>query len=106
MDDFGTGYSSLNYLKEFPIDTLNFISVIKRINSESAEICSTIITMARIMKLKVIAEGVETIEQLDFLIKRNCNETQGYLFSKLLSAAEFQLLHESIQETAAARIED
>jgi hypothetical protein len=58
-----------------------------------------------------VVSDYETIKgvlkkQLDFLINRNCNEAQGYLFSKLLSAAEFQLLHESIQETAAARIED
>ncbi|MFC3884516.1 EAL domain-containing protein [Bacillus songklensis] len=110
MDDFGTGYSSLSYLKKFPIDTLkidrSFISDIKGMDSESAEICSTIIAMARNMKLKVIAEGVETTEQLNFLIRRRCNEAQGYLFSKPLTADEFHELYESIQETAAARIKD
>ncbi len=110
MDDFGTGYSSLNYLKEFPIDTLkidrSFISDIKGKESESAEICSTIIAMARNMKLKVIAEGVETAEQLDFLMKRNCDEAQGYLFSKPLTSEEFHLLYQSVQEAVAVKIKD
>lgn len=87
IDDFGTGYSSLNYLRQFPIDRLkidrSFIMGIPDIDNGS--IANIIIELAKSLNLKVIAEGVETIEHLKFLKERNCDEMQGYYFSKPLS---------------------
>jgi diguanylate cyclase (GGDEF)-like protein len=97
IDDFGTGYSSLNYLRQLPLDSLkvdrSFVN--KALTSTSdASIISAIIALAHNLNLKVVAEGVETEEQLKFLRKLQCNEVQGYLFSKPLHADEFvQLLN-------------
>lgn len=95
IDDFGTGYSSLNYLNKFPIDTLkidrSFVNQIKN-TTDNQEIITTIIVMARNLKLKVIAEGVETIEQLRFLEEQQCNEVQGFYFSKPLTVEGIQAL--------------
>ncbi|MEK3724956.1 putative bifunctional diguanylate cyclase/phosphodiesterase [Paenibacillus sp. FSL H8-0034] len=93
IDDFGTGYSSLNYLNKFPIDTLkidrSFVNQIKN-TTDNQEIITTIIVMARNLKLKVIAEGVETVEQLRFLEEQQCNEVQGFYFSKPLTVEGIQ----------------
>ena len=90
IDDFGTGYSSLSYLHRFPLDTLkidrSFISSIG--NGEETEIARTILPMALNLNLDVVAEGVETIEQLILLKKLHCKYGQGYYFSKPLSAKE------------------
>lgn len=85
IDDFGTGYSSLSYLHRFPIDTLKIDrSFVNRIggDGESSEIVQTIIKLASNLGMEVIAEGVETIEQLDFLRDMNCGFGQGYYYSR------------------------
>lgn len=93
LDDFGTGYSSLSYLKRFPIDTLkidrSFTSGVPD-DADDCAIASTIISMALQLKHKVIAEGVETIEQLQFLKNAGCDEVQGYLFSRPLPVDDFE----------------
>jgi diguanylate cyclase (GGDEF)-like protein len=89
IDDFGTGYSSLSYLKELPIDRIkidrSFIIDLPH-NKDSVSIVKTIIALAKNLNLDIIAEGVETKEQLDFLQKQGCSFIQGYYFSKPLSA--------------------
>jgi diguanylate cyclase len=95
LDDFGTGYSSLGYLQQFPFDILKidacFIHNIDR-NETNAVITKTIIDMAHQLGLKVVAEGVETEAELDFLRKCKCDEIQGFLFSRPLSTKEFYKL--------------
>ncbi len=91
VDDFGTGYSSMSYLKQFPIDRLKIDrSFVQDVDSDpdNAAISQAIIAMAHSMHLKVVAEGVETQEQADYLRTQRCDEIQGYLFSRPLAAAE------------------
>lgn len=95
IDDFGTGYSSLSYLKKFSIDYLKIDqSFIRNLAPGSSDMALTeaIIVMAHKLGLKVIAEGVETIEQRDLLIGAGCDFAQGYLFSKPVPPEEFELL--------------
>ena len=90
IDDFGTGYSSLSYLHRFPINTLkidrSFISQMH--STENAEIVRTIITLARSLEMDVVAEGVETAEQLEQLRALGCDYAQGYIFSRPLEAGD------------------
>jgi EAL domain-containing protein (putative c-di-GMP-specific phosphodiesterase class I) len=93
IDDFGTGYSSLSYLKRFPIDVLKIDqSFVRDIpgDADDAAIASTIITMAHSLGLKVVAEGVETKEQLNFIREHGCDAMQGYFLSKPLPADQFE----------------
>lgn len=95
IDDFGTGYSSLNYLHRFPVDILkidrSFVNLIGNIG-EKNNIVHTIILMAKNMKMDVVAEGVETAEQLSLLRQLNCEFAQGYFFSKPLSVKDIESL--------------
>jgi diguanylate cyclase (GGDEF)-like protein/PAS domain S-box-containing protein len=92
LDDFGTGYSSLSYLKKFDIDYLkidqNFVSHLTDDSTDLA-LCEAIILMAHKLGIKVIGEGIETVEQRDLLIRAGCDYGQGYLFSRPVSAQEF-----------------
>jgi EAL domain-containing protein (putative c-di-GMP-specific phosphodiesterase class I) len=96
IDDFGTGYSSLSYLKRFPIDLLkidrSFIMDIPSIPDDIA-IVSAVIAMAHQLNIKVLAEGVQSIEQRDILQTHRCDELQGYLFAKPLAADDFLRWH-------------
>jgi diguanylate cyclase (GGDEF)-like protein len=104
IDDFGTGYSSLNYLKKFPIDTVkvdrSFVKDIPN-DPDDMEITAAVIAMAHRLKMAVVAEGVETAEQLAFLSQHNCEYAQGFLFSQAqpleaitrLLAPNVRLLH-------------
>lgn len=94
LDDFGTGYSSLSYLKRFPIDNLKIDKAfIDDYNSKRGSIfVETIVKMGQTLNMKVIAEGVEHKEQVDYLSKIGCDQYQGYYFSRPLSADDFETL--------------
>ncbi len=102
VDDFGTGYSSLSYLKKFPVDTLKIDRAFIRechTNREDAAICKAIITLAKSLGLQIIAEGVETAEQLAFLSDHHCDTYQGYYFSRPLPVEDLVPMLQ--QETAS-----
>ncbi|MEE9551417.1 MAG: EAL domain-containing protein, partial [Gammaproteobacteria bacterium] len=85
LDDFGTGYSSLAYLKQFPISVIKIDrSFVQDLHTDSSDmaICEAIIAIARQLKLKVVAEGVETQDQFEFMRERSCHSIQGYFFGK------------------------
>ncbi|MRJ23604.1 EAL domain-containing protein [Pseudomonas haemolytica] len=102
IDDFGTGYSSLSYLRRFPIDVLkidqSFIRGLSE-NSQDAQLISAIISLGKSLDLNIIAEGVETVEQLVFLKAHQCEEGQGFLFSKAVAAEDFAQLLQSGQRS-------
>lgn len=96
LDDFGTGFSSLTYLRRLPVETLkidkSFIDIIMT-DVQGAKIIDSIINMAHTINMKVVAEGVETQEQLDYLQQNNCDIIQGYIFSQPITAQKaFELL--------------
>ena len=95
VDDFGTGFSSLSYLKQFPIDFLkidqSFINDIESVLDDGT-IVNAIISMGNSLDLKVVAEGIENQNQLDFLNKHHCEEGQGYLISPAINADQLALM--------------
>ncbi len=107
VDDFGTGYSSLSYLKRLPIDLLkidqSFVHDLPS-NSNDTAICRAIIAMAHSLNLRVLAEGVETEEQMQFLRKENCDEMQGFLYSKPISADEIsEMIRQGFWHTSVSQ---
>ena len=92
LDDFGTGYSSLSYLRRFPIDEVkidrSFVSDLHR-NQDDAAIAAAMIALARILGLRVVAEGVELDEQMQVLDQLKCDEVQGFLFDRPLDSDAF-----------------
>jgi EAL domain-containing protein (putative c-di-GMP-specific phosphodiesterase class I) len=103
LDDFGTGYSSLSYLQQLPIDTLkidqSFIGANPQKGPRGGAIISAIVTMAHSLGMRVVAEGVETQEQLNFLHQIGCDAIQGYIFSPPVIAGELENL---LKQTTSA----
>ena len=106
IDDFGTGYSSLSYLKRFPIDTLKVDqSFVRDVCADPADaaIVRAIVTLAHSLDLRVVAEGVETPEQLEHLTSLGCDVVQGFIFSRSISTASFQELLEEQRQVGSRR---
>jgi len=104
IDDFGTGYSSLSYLKRFPIDTIkidrSFVKDLHK-DADDAAICAAILAMSTQLGLNVVAEGVETMEQLEFLRSHGCHHIQGFVCSRPLSSTQFFAMLQNIGQPGA-----
>jgi EAL domain-containing protein (putative c-di-GMP-specific phosphodiesterase class I) len=105
LDDFGTGHASLNYLKDFPLHSLkidrSFVADLE-VDEQNRAITTAIVGLGQALKLHVVAEGVETAGQLEFLQSRECDAYQGYLFSKALPPEEFaEIVQGEAHETVA-----
>ena len=104
IDDFGTGYSSMSYLRRFPIDKLkidrSFINDLTT-NADAASIVKAIVSLAHSLRLKVVAEGVETAEQLELLRELGCDQFQGFYRSAAVLPAEIEKFVRSAGESAA-----
>jgi len=109
IDDFGTGYSSLSYLKRFPIDTIkidrSFVKDLHK-DADDAAICAAILAMSRQLGLNVVAEGVETMEQLEFLRSHGCHHIQGFICSRPLSSTQFFAMLQDIGPPAAETVQE
>jgi EAL domain-containing protein (putative c-di-GMP-specific phosphodiesterase class I) len=106
LDDFGTGYSSLSYLQRFPIDTLkidrSFVQNLAT-DADDANIVRAVIAMGESLHMRVVAEGIETREQLEFLRTHGCPVGQGFYFSRPMPALEFgKLLEHGLNDTAVS----
>jgi diguanylate cyclase (GGDEF)-like protein/PAS domain S-box-containing protein len=105
LDDFGTGYSSLSHLRRFPVDTLKVDkSFVRDVTTDAANagVVSALIQMGKSLHMRVVAEGVETKDQLSFLKERGCAEAQGYYFSRPLKAGDFSVLMRRTRSAASA----
>jgi EAL domain-containing protein (putative c-di-GMP-specific phosphodiesterase class I) len=104
IDDFGTGYSSLSYLRKFPVDAVKIDQTfIRQISADDdTTIVKAVIGMARGLKLRVIAEGVETPQELAFLRAYRCDEAQGYYFSRPVPARQFAMMLKDAMLKAAS----
>ena len=101
LDDFGTGYSSLSYLRRLPLDTLKIDRSFVRVADDDpgdAALLGAIISMARVLRLRVVVEGVETRKQLDLLRELGCDEIQGHLMSPPVVAADVPRTLREIEE--------
>jgi len=108
LDDFGTGYSSLSYLKRFPIDILKIDKTFVRDipdDPDSSAITAALIALARALHMEVVAEGVETLAQLEYLRDQGCDEMQGYLFSHAIAAAAVPTFLESYARNEPSFVE-
>jgi EAL domain-containing protein (putative c-di-GMP-specific phosphodiesterase class I) len=108
LDDFGTGYSSLSYVQRFPIDTLkidqSFVQDLAT-DGDAATIVKAVISMGNSLHMRVVAEGIETREQLEFLQRYGCPVGQGFYFSRAVPAVEFgKLLERGMAATAVAAV--
>src|SRR5699024_4932303 len=102
LDDFGTGYSSFHYLQKFDLDTIKIdqsfirnLDSVEKSNTKEAAIVSSFLYLAKDMNIKIVAEGVEEYEQLEFLKQKECGIIQGYLFSKPVSVDKFEQIMET-----------